>query len=66
MLHTRHAKVDLLYVDDFGIEPMSDQTKRDLLEILEDRYDKRSTMITSQIPVDRWHAWDWARSAVTI
>lgn len=51
------AKVDLLYIDDFGIEPMSDQIKRDLLEILEDRYDKRSTMITSQIPVDRWHAY---------
>lgn len=51
------AKVDLLYIDDFGIEPMSDQTKRDLLEILEDRYDKRSTMITSQIPVDRWHTY---------
>jgi DNA replication protein DnaC len=51
------AKVDLLYIDDFGIEPMSDQTKRDLLEILEDRYDKRSTLITSQIPLDRWHTY---------
>src|SRR6267154_2707462 len=51
------AKVDLLYIDDFGLAPLSDQTKRDLLEILEDRYDKKSTLITSQLPVDQWHAY---------
>lgn len=51
------AKVDLLYIDDFGLAPMADQSKRDLLEILEDRYDKKSTLITSQLPVDQWHAW---------
>jgi DNA replication protein DnaC len=51
------AKVDLLYIDGFGIEPMSDQTKRNLLEIRDDRYDKRSTMNTSQMPVDRWHTY---------
>jgi DNA replication protein DnaC len=51
------AKVDLLYIDDFGISPLGDQSKRDLLEILEDRYDKKSTLITSQIPVDQWHAY---------
>jgi DNA replication protein DnaC len=51
------AKVDLLYIDDFGLSPLGDQSKRDLLEILEDRYDKKSTLITSQLPVDQWHAY---------
>lgn len=51
------AKVDLLYLDDFGLAPLADQSKRDLLEILEDRYDKKSTLITSQLPIDQWHAW---------
>jgi len=51
------AKVDLLYIDDFGLAPLSDQTKRDLLEILDDRYDKKSTLITSQLPIDQWHAY---------
>lgn len=51
------AKVDLLYIDDFALGPLSDQSKRDLLEILEDRYDKKSTLITSQLPIDQWHAW---------
>lgn len=51
------AKADLLYLDDFGITPMSDQNKRDLLEILDDRYDKKSTLITSQLPIEHWHAY---------
>lgn len=51
------AKVDLLYIDDFGLAPLSDQHKRDLLEILDDRYDKKSTLITSQLPVDQWHTY---------
>lgn len=51
------AKVDLLYLDDFGLAPLSDQNKRDLLEILDDRYDKKSTIITSQLPVEQWHAY---------
>jgi DNA replication protein DnaC len=51
------AKADLLLIDDFGLTPMSDQTKRDLLEILDDRYDKKSTIITSQLPVDQWHTY---------
>ncbi len=51
------AKADLLALDDFGLAPLSDQTKRDLLEILDDRYDKKSTLITSQLPVDQWHRY---------
>ncbi len=51
------AKADLLVLDDFGLAPLSDETVRDLLEILDDRYDRRSTLITSQLPVDQWHAY---------
>ena len=50
------AKADLLMLD-FGLAPLSDQTKRDLLEIVDDRYDKKSTLLTSQLPVDQWHAY---------
>jgi DNA replication protein DnaC len=61
--HTRSAflkqlaKADLLYLDDFGLAPLSDQHKRDLLEILDDRYDKKSTLITSQLPIEHWHTY---------
>lgn len=51
------AKVDLLYIDDFGLAPLADQTKRDLLEILDDRYDKKATLITSQLPIEQWHTY---------
>ncbi len=51
------AKADLLGLDDFGLTPMTDELKRDLLEILDDRYDRKSTLITSQLPVDQWHAY---------
>ncbi|CAN5264289.1 IS21-like element ISPsy14 family helper ATPase IstB [soil metagenome] len=49
------AKADLLVLDDFGLIPLGEQTRRDLLEILDDRYDRRSTLITSQLPVEKWH-----------
>ena len=51
------AKADLLVLDDFGLAPLTDDTVRDLLEILDDRYDRRSTLITSQLPIDQWHAY---------
>lgn len=51
------AKADLLLIDDFAIGPLSDQSKRDLLEILDDRYDKSATIITSQLDVKQWHAY---------
>ena len=51
------AKAELLVLDDFGLVPLSDQSKRDLLEILDDRYDRSSTIVTSQLPVDQWHAF---------
>jgi DNA replication protein DnaC len=51
------AKADLLLIDDFAIGPLTDQSKRDLLEILDDRYDKSATIITSQLDVKQWHAY---------
>ncbi|MBW9092052.1 ATP-binding protein, partial [Rhizobium wenxiniae] len=49
------AKTDLLILDDWGPEKLSDEQRRDLLEIVEDRYEQRSTIVTSQIPVDHWY-----------
>lgn len=49
------ARLDLIVLDDFGLATMTDEQRRDLLEILEDRYGRRSTLVTSQFPVDRWH-----------
>jgi DNA replication protein DnaC len=45
----------LLIIDDWGPEPLNAEQRRDLLEIVDDRYDKSSLLITSQLPVDRWH-----------
>lgn len=56
-LYRQLAKADLLLIDDFGLTPLSDETVRELLEILDDRYDKKSTLITSQLPLDQWHAY---------
>ena len=49
------ARVKLLILDDWGPEALAPDQARDLLEIIEDRYDKGSIIITSQVPVDRWH-----------
>jgi len=51
----RIAKVDVLVLDDFAINPLTEDARRDLLEILEDRYDLRATIITSQLKHERWH-----------
>jgi DNA replication protein DnaC len=48
--------VRLLILDDWGLEPLGAEQRHDLLEIVEDRYGRGATLITSQIPVDRWHA----------
>ena len=49
------ANADLLVLDDWGIAPMSPEQLRDLLEIIDERYHKSSTLITSQLPVANWH-----------
>src|ERR1700738_1469800 len=47
--------VQLLILDDWGLEPLDGAARHDFLEILEERYGRRSTIITSQTPVDKWH-----------
>ncbi|CAM5616413.1 DNA replication protein DnaC [Aquamicrobium terrae] len=49
------ARTDLLILDDWGSEKLTDEQRRDLLEIIEDRYERRSTIVTSQVPVDNWY-----------
>lgn len=51
----RIAKIDVLVIDDWGIAPLRDQERRDMLEIIEDRYGMRSTIVASQLPVENWH-----------
>jgi DNA replication protein DnaC len=51
------ARMKLLVLDDFGLTPLAEDTKRDLLEIMDDRYGKASTLITSQLPVEKWHVY---------
>lgn len=54
-LLTRIAKYALLIIDDWGLAKLSEKERRDLLEILEDRHGISSTIISSQIPTDKWH-----------
>jgi DNA replication protein DnaC len=49
------ARVDLVVFDDWLLAPLSDLERRDLLEIVDDRYERRSTLICSQLPVEHWH-----------
>jgi DNA replication protein DnaC len=49
------ARVDLLILDDWGLAPMLPEQRRDLLEIMEDRHGRGSTVVTSQLPVEHWH-----------
>jgi len=50
------ARIDLLVIDDFCMAPMSEPERRDLLEICDTRYQVRSVLLTSQLPVTTWHA----------
>ena len=51
----RIEKQNLIIIDDFGIMQLDTQARLDLLEIIEDRYNRNSTIITSQIPIEKWH-----------
>ena len=51
----RIEKQDLIIIDDFGMQPLDDKTRMMLLEIIEDRNQNRSTIIASQVPVDKWY-----------
>jgi DNA replication protein DnaC len=54
-LMSSYAKTDLLILDDWGLAPFTTEQRRDMLELLDDRYGQRSTLVTSQMPVDNWH-----------
>ena len=54
LLHSL-SRVDLLVLDDWGPEPLNAHQRRDLLEIIDDRHQRGSTIITSRVPVDHWH-----------
>ena len=51
------AKLDLIVLDGFGLAERNTDHRRDLLELLEDRYATRSTLVTSQLPIEKWHDW---------
>jgi len=48
-------RCELLIIDDWGTAPLTDEERRDLFEIMEDRYDRRSTLIAAQLPLEHWH-----------
>jgi DNA replication protein DnaC len=54
-LLVRWAKVDVLILDDWALAPLKDQERRDILEVLDDRYGNRSTIVATQLPVKHWH-----------
>lgn len=49
------AKKNLLVIDDWGLNSLDDKQRKDFFEIVEDRFDKQSLIIVSQIPVDKWY-----------
>ncbi len=51
----RLAKIEVLILDDWGLAPLGDRERRDVLEVLDDRHGVRSTIFTSQLPVKLWH-----------
>jgi DNA replication protein DnaC len=51
----RLLRTQLLALDDYGMAPLNDAQRRDLLEILDDRYGRRATLVTSQLPLEHWH-----------
>jgi DNA replication protein DnaC len=55
LLLTKLSRIDLLVIDDWAMAPLSEPERRDFWEICEDRYQTRSMILTSQLPVSRWH-----------
>ena len=54
-LLARLSRIDVLVIDDWAMAPLVETERRDFWEICEDRYQVRSTILTSQLPVSRWH-----------
>lgn len=53
----RLAKTEILILDDWGVGALKDTQRTDLFEVIEDRYGRASTVITCQLPIDKWHQW---------
>jgi DNA replication protein DnaC len=51
----RLSKADLLILDDFGLAPLAGAEAREPLEVIDDRYERRSTVVCSQLPLGEWH-----------
>ena len=51
------GKTDVLLLDDWGMAGIDAQTRADMLEIIDDRAANKATIITSQLPIEHWHAW---------
>ena len=51
------AKADVLIIDDWGLEKLTQSQRNDLLEIMEDRHTSKSTIVTSQLPISKWHCY---------
>jgi DNA replication protein DnaC len=49
------AKIDLVVLDDWATAPLTQEQRHDLLEVLEDRYQRHSTLVASQLPISHWH-----------
>lgn len=52
---SRMEKADLLIIDDFGLQPLDNQSRLSFLEIIEDRHEYKSSIFTSQVPVEKWY-----------
>jgi DNA replication protein DnaC len=51
----RLARLDLLIIDDWGMTELTAAQRHDLMEVIDDRHDRRATLLASQIPIDHWH-----------
>jgi len=51
------AKIDVLVLDDFALQPLEPHGRDDLLELIDDRAERRATVLTAQLPVEHWHGW---------
>ena len=52
---SRGPLLSCLLIHDFGLQALNETERRDLLEFLEDRYGRRATLVSSQLPIDHWH-----------
>jgi DNA replication protein DnaC len=53
----RLSKIDVLVLDDWGLGGLKEAQRHDLLEVLDDRYGRLATVVTSQLPIPKWHEW---------